>query len=67
MKVYGLNGKEYNLNLKKYKVYRDDPKKKSKYHIRARKVLSELFSGYNILEEVKLPGAQLLTGDLCST
>ena len=57
MKVYGLNGKEYNLNLQKYKVYRDDPKKKSKYHIRARKVLSELFSGYNILEEVKLPGS----------
>jgi hypothetical protein len=57
MKVKGLNGIGYNLNLNKYKVYKDDLKKKSKYHIRARRVLSELFSGYNILEEVKLPGS----------
>tara|TARA_B110000902_G_C14221453_1_gene555329 strand:+ start:252 stop:677 length:426 start_codon:yes stop_codon:yes gene_type:complete len=57
MKVQGLNGREYNLNLQKYKVYRDDTKKKSKYHIVARKMLSEIFSGYNVLEEVKLPGS----------
>ena len=57
MKVKGLNGRDYNLNLNKYKVYKDDTKKKSKYHIRARRVLGELFSGYNILEEVKLPGS----------
>ena len=57
MKVKGLNGRDYNLSLNKYKVYKDDLKKKSKYHVRARNVLSELFSGYNVLEEVKLPGS----------
>ena len=31
MKVKGLNGRDYNLNLNKYKVYKDDTKKKSKY------------------------------------
>ena len=57
MKVQGLNGREYNLNLQRYKVYKNDTKKKSTYHIGARKILRELFSGYNILEEVKLPGS----------
>tara|TARA_R110002020_G_scaffold103752_24_gene243271 strand:- start:12377 stop:12802 length:426 start_codon:yes stop_codon:yes gene_type:complete len=57
MLVKGLNGKSYNLNLQSYKVYNDDAKKKSKYHVRARKLLSNVFSGYRVLEEVKLPGS----------
>ena len=57
MKVTGLNGREYNLNLKKYIVYKDDTKKKSKYHLLARKIIREMFTGCNILEEVKLPGS----------
>jgi hypothetical protein len=57
MRVKGLSGKEYNLNLQSYNVYNDDTKKKSKYHIRARRLLGDLFSGYRVLEEVKLPGS----------
>ena len=57
MRVKGLNGKEYNLNLQGYNVYNDDAKKKSKHHVRARKIIKELFSGYRTLEEVKLPGS----------
>lgn len=58
MKVTGLNGREYNLDLKKYIVRKDDKTKKSRYHIIARNMLHEMFSGYNILEEVKLPGSR---------
>ena len=58
MKVLGLNGREYNLDLKKYIVKKDDKTVKSKYHMTARELLHEMFSGYNILEEVKLPGSR---------
>lgn len=58
MKVTGLNGREYNLNLKNYIVNKDDKTVKSKYHILARELLHEMFSGYTILEEVKLPGSR---------
>tara|TARA_R110000824_G_scaffold132519_3_gene295089 strand:- start:128 stop:550 length:423 start_codon:yes stop_codon:yes gene_type:complete len=58
MKVTGLNGREYNLDLKKYIVKKDDKTKKSRYHIMARDLLHEMFSGYNTLEEVKLPGSR---------
>ena len=58
MKVLGLNGREYNLDLKKYIVRENDTKKKSKYHLAARELLKEIFSGYTILEEVKLPGSR---------
>jgi hypothetical protein len=57
MKVVGLNGREYNLNLRKYSVYKNDDKKRSKPHLLARKVISETLCGYNVLEEVKLPGS----------
>ena len=53
MKVLGLNGREYNLDLKKYIIKNDDKTVKSKYHIAARELLHEMFSGYSILEEVK--------------
>tara|TARA_Y100001937_G_scaffold120782_1_gene178493 strand:+ start:1472 stop:1894 length:423 start_codon:yes stop_codon:yes gene_type:complete len=58
MKVVGLNGREYNINLKKYIVKHDDKTVKSKYHIAARNLLSDMFSGYTVLEEVKLPGSR---------
>jgi len=58
MKVVGLNGREYNINLKKYLVKKNDKTVKSKYHIAARELLSEMFSGYTVLEEVKLPGSR---------
>jgi hypothetical protein len=53
MKVLGLNGKEYNLDLKRYSKERSNC---SKYHVRARQVLLEKFNGYSVYEEVKLPG-----------
>ena len=58
MKVLGLNNREYNLDLKKYIVRADDTTKKSKYHLLARKLIKEMFNGYTILEEVKLPGSR---------
>tara|TARA_Y100001938_G_C7948190_1_gene357868 strand:- start:184 stop:603 length:420 start_codon:yes stop_codon:yes gene_type:complete len=55
MKVTGLNGREYNLDLKKY--MKNDRSKQSFYHIQARDIIHDIFLGYNILEEVKLPGS----------
>lgn len=57
MKVIGLNGKEYAWNLTGYSVAANDERKRSKYHIRARNLLKEMFHSYRILEEVKLPGS----------
>ncbi len=56
MKVVGFNGREYNLDLKKY--IRNHRSKRSRYHVLAREIISEVFNGYNILEEVKLPGSR---------
>ncbi len=55
MKVTGLNGREYNLDLKKY--MNNDRTKRSFYHLQAREIIQDIFHGYNILEEVKLPGS----------
>lgn len=60
MKVKGINGKEYIWNLSKYDVFYDDKRKRSKYHIRARNLLKEIYNSYRILEEVKLPGSTAL-------
>lgn len=57
MKILGINGKEYIWNLSAYDVKKDDTRKKSKYHLRARKLLKEIYDSYRILEEVKLPGS----------
>lgn len=57
MKVKGINGKEYIWNLTGYNVFDDDKRKRSKYHVRARNLLKEIFNSYRILEEVKLPGS----------
>ena len=54
MKVMGLNGREYNLDLKKYSKQRQ---KCSYYHHLARELLHDMISVYNIYEEVKLPGS----------
>jgi len=53
MKVIGLNGREYNLDLKKY--IDNDRSKRSFYHLRAREIIKNIFRGYTVLE-VKLPG-----------
>lgn len=55
MKVTGLNGREYNLDLKKY--MKNNRSRLSFYHIQAREIIQDIFLGYNILEEVKLPGS----------
>lgn len=57
MKVYGINGKEYVWNLNGYDVKSNDTRKRSKYHLRARQLLKEIYHSYRILEEVKLPGS----------
>ena len=57
MKVTGLNGREYAWNLTSYNVDANDKRKRSKYHVRARNVLKQIFHSYRILEEVKLPGS----------
>lgn len=56
-KVTGINGKEYVWNLSNYDVFKNDNRRRSKYHIRARNLLKEIFHSYRILEEVKLPGS----------
>ena len=56
MKVIGLNGREYNLDLKKY--LRNDREKVSNNHAQARELIHDLFRGYSIMEEVKLPGSR---------
>lgn len=60
MKVVGINGKEYVWNLNPYDVKKDSKRARSKYHLRARELLSEIFHSYRILEEVKLPGSTAL-------
>ena len=60
MKALGFNGREYVWNLSKYDVYENDKRKRSKNHLRARKVLKDIYGGnYRILEEVKMPGSTL--------
>jgi very-short-patch-repair endonuclease len=57
LKVTGINGKEYVWNLTGYNVFNDDKRKRSKYHVKARNLLKEIYNSYRILEEVKLPGS----------
>lgn len=60
MKVKGINGKEYTWNLTGYDIFNDDARKRSRYHLRARNLLKEIYNSYRILEEVKLPGSTAL-------
>jgi hypothetical protein len=57
MKVIGINGREYVWNLNGYSVAANDKKKRSKYHVRARNLLKQMYHSYRLLEEVKLPGS----------
>jgi len=57
MKAIGINGREYTWNLNGYNVAANDTRKRSKYHMRARSLLREIFHSYRMLEEVKLPGS----------
>lgn len=57
MKVKGLNGRDYQLDLKKYTVKAYDNRKRSIPHLKARELLEEFFNGYYVYEEVKLPGS----------
>jgi len=57
MKVKGLNGRDYAWDLRKYSVNANDTRRRSKYHVRARKLLKTIFHSYRLLEEVKLPGS----------
>ena len=52
MKIKGLNGREYNLNLSKYDVKANDKRKRSKHHVRARKLIREVYHSYRILEGI---------------
>ena len=60
MRIIGINGKEYVWNLSGYDIFNDDTRKRSKYHLRARLLLKEIYNSYRILEEVKLPGSTAL-------
>jgi hypothetical protein len=60
MKVYGLNTKQYKIDLNKYIVRKDDSKKRSSFHVKAREIIAEIFKGWTIYEEVKLPGTREL-------
>jgi hypothetical protein len=53
MEATGLNGKVYRIDLKKFSKKRS---KCSSHHSEARRILQDLFNGYLICEEVKLPG-----------
>lgn len=57
MKAIGINGKEYIWNLSKYDIKANNTRKRSKYHLRARSLLKDIYHSYIILEEVKLPGS----------
>ena len=57
MRVTGINGREYAWNLTSYSVDANDKRKRSKFHVRARRLLKTIFHSYRILEEVKLPGS----------
>ena len=57
MKVNGFDGRERSINFSKYYVYGDDTRHKSKLHIKAKKILREVFPYDSIYEEVSLPGS----------
>ena len=58
MKVVGLNNRVYDLNLSKFIVNGNEIKNRSQYHIQARMLLRDMFKGYILLEEVKMPGSR---------
>lgn len=57
MKAVGFDGKTRTWNTSKHVISNDDPRRRSNLHIRARKILQNLFLYDTILEEVSLPGS----------
>jgi hypothetical protein len=57
MQVVGFDGRNHDFNYTKNKS-RKSRSNKSSYHIQARKLLRDYFSGYSIYEEVTLPGSK---------
>ena len=56
---YWYKWQRIRLELKRLCVAANDTRKRSKYHVRARNLLKEMYHSYRILEEVKLPGSTL--------
>jgi hypothetical protein len=55
VKVVGLNGREYNLDTKKFLI--STRIRRSFYHLLARDLVVDIFHPYQVLEEVTLPGS----------
>ena len=58
-KVKGLNNRDYRINLSKYVVQTGEKLNKSKHHLAARELLKDMFKGFFVYEEVKLPGSRV--------
>jgi len=58
MKVVGLNNREYRIPLNKYAPRLDDMRPRSSFHLRVRALLTKMYPGYLVYEEVKLPGSR---------
>lgn len=59
VKLFGKPSKTITWNLQGYSVSANDQTAKSKPHLRARKLLRDIFPTDPILEEVPIPGCQL--------
>lgn len=57
MKVTGLDGFVYSWNLRNHVPFQDDKRPRSRYHLRARRLLKKKFPRDRILEEVPLAGS----------
>jgi hypothetical protein len=53
MKCFGIDGKEYQLRLRK-----TSKKFKSKYHLMAHDLIKTIYPLYTVYEETKLPGCK---------
>ncbi len=63
MKVIGLDGREYKLDLKCKQVLNNETRPRSNGHKACRQLLKEIYPVSPILEEVKLPGTNNLRAD----
>lgn len=61
MKFRGLDGRDYNTSVNDYKVIGSIGSRavRSSYHLKARTLIQEKFKGYQIMEEMKIRGANL--------
>jgi len=57
MKLLGLDGKTYSLNLSQYQGSLNSTNK-SQYHLKARELIRELYPRNPIYEEILLPGGR---------